>query len=159
MEDSTYEAIYTAVYVFVFVIALSITIFMFKTIYDYSERSYEYGNKGLDESVIVNAPASKFRLINGDEVISYFYNYIKRDMFGNAKTDIDYRVNIRKLNGEVIFSSVSTPIDTINNATFYKVASSINTNTKYVLTYTSQSANLIYIDINEATDEQINSLL
>ncbi len=161
MENSTFEAIYTGVYIVIFIAALTITIFLFKTTNDYADLAFEYNERALDESVIINAPVQKFRLITGNEVISYFYNYIKRDVFGDSKTQIEYVVTIKNQSGTTIISSDTnvTPQATINSTTFSKLTTLINLNAKYVLNYRTISQNLVYIDITEATQQQIDALV
>ena len=78
MGDSAYQAIYTGVYVFVFIIAMSATIYLFMTIIDYAELSYNYGNTALDSNLIENIPTTKYQLLTGSDVITYYYNYVKR---------------------------------------------------------------------------------
>lgn len=159
MENSTFEAIYTGVYIFIFIIALSITIFLFKQTNDFADRAYNYNVKAIENSVILNAPAQKYRLIDGYEVVSYFYNYIKRDSFGDNKTKIEYVVTIKNQSGSTLISSDTsvTPISTLNSTTLGKFIAMINVNTKYVLTYKTVTNSLVYIDIQEATQDQINA--
>lgn len=161
MENSTFEAIYTGVYIFIFVIALSITIFLFRETNDYADRAYEYNVKATESSVILNAPVQKYRLIDGNEVVSYFYNYIKRDSYGSNKTQIEYIVTIKNQSGGNIVSSDTsiTPVTTLNSITFGKFTTMINVNAKYVLTYRTTLNNSVYIDIKEATQEEINTLI
>lgn len=161
MENSTFEAIYTGVYIVVFMAALTITIFLFKTTNDYADLAFEYNERALDESVIINAPVQKFRLINGNEVISYFYNYIKRDVFGDSKTTIEYVVTVRNQGNTPIISSDKniTSQTTLNSTTYSKFVNLINLNGKYVLNYKTVSQNLVYIDITEATQQQIDALV
>lgn len=86
MEDSTYEALYSGVYVFIFIIALSASIFLFKTVNDIADQSYRYGEQVSDPSLIVDASANQYRVINGAEVLSYYYNYVKKDLYGTGTT-------------------------------------------------------------------------
>lgn len=153
-----YEAMYTGVYVFIFVISVSISIFLFYSVYDYSELAFEYQNRVLNDSVTVNAPSNKYRLVDGSEVISYFFNYIKHDTYGETVKKTNYIVTIKNTMGAAIVSSSSSAA-TINSYNFNKLVNSINVKSKYVLNYTKEGSNLIYIDIVEATSEQINALV
>ncbi|MEG1009006.1 MAG: hypothetical protein RSE41_06700 [Clostridia bacterium] len=81
MENNAYEAAIIATYVFMFIIATSITIFLFSSVYEYSNKAYEYGRNVSKDSVIVDAPITKHNILSGSEVMSYIDNYIKYDKY------------------------------------------------------------------------------
>ena len=153
-----YEAIYTGVYVLIFIVSVSISIFLFYSVYDYSELAFEYQNRVLNDSVTVNAPSNKYRLVDGSEVISYFFNYIKHDTYGETVKKTNYIVTIKNITGRDIVSSVSAT-NVINSYNFNKLVNSINVTSKYVLNYKKEGLNDIYIDLVEATNDQINALV
>lgn len=99
MGDSAYQAIYTGVYVFVFIIAMSATIYLFMTIIDYAELSYNYGNTALDSNLIENIPTTKYQLLTGSDVITYYYNYVKKDKYEGSESDTKYNVEIFNSSG------------------------------------------------------------
>ncbi len=102
MGDSAYQAIYTGVYVFVFIIAMSATIYLFMTIIDYAELSYNYGNTALDSNLIENIPTTKYQLLTGSDVITYYYNYVKKDKYEGSESDTKYNVEIFNSSGAKI---------------------------------------------------------
>ena len=71
MENAS-EAIYLGIYTMIFVIALSLTVFLFSSMLDYSEEAYEYMHSLGNDAVVINAPANRHLLIDGQEVISYY---------------------------------------------------------------------------------------
>ena len=58
MENAS-EAIYLGIYTMIFVIALSLTVFLFSSMLDYSEEAYEYMHSLGNDAVVINAPANK----------------------------------------------------------------------------------------------------
>lgn len=127
MGDSAYQAIYTGVYVFVFIIAMSATIYLFMTIIDYAELSYNYGNTALDSNLIENIPTTKYQLLTGSDVITYYYNYVKKDKYEGSESDTKYNVEI--------FNSSGTKI--INEAAI----KNIKYDQKYKLEFVSENNN------------------
>ena len=107
MGDSAYQAIYTGVYVFVFIIAMSATIYLFMTIIDYAELSYNYGNTALDSNLIENIPTTKYQLLTGSDVITYYYNYVKKDKYEGSESDTKYNVEIFNSSGTKIINEVA----------------------------------------------------
>ena len=76
MSENANEAMYMAAYIFVFIIALSTTITMFYMVNSYAETSYNYGKKIEDKALIENVPTTSYRVVTGNQLISYYYNYI-----------------------------------------------------------------------------------
>jgi hypothetical protein len=95
MEDSSYEALYMGAYIFVFVIAITITIYLFSSISELSEKAYEYGRAKVDLAVSENVPIENAVILSGSEVISYYFNYIKKDLYSNKPTKNYYTVTIQ----------------------------------------------------------------
>lgn len=80
MEDSTFEAIYTGVYIFIFIAALTVTLYMFKNVNELAERSYEYGMVSTGDT-LVEAPEEVDKVLHKTDVISYYYNYVNLDNY------------------------------------------------------------------------------
>ncbi len=79
MEESSFQAIYTGVYIFVFIAALTTTLYMFRNVNELAENAYNYGEIATNQSVI-QAPSEDYK-ITGEELISYYFNYIKKDKY------------------------------------------------------------------------------
>ncbi len=153
MENAS-EAIYIGIYTLIFVIALSLTVFLFSSMLDYSEEAYEYMHSLGNDAVLVNVPANRHLLLNGQEVISYYYNYIKKDRF----SDEDYNSNI------IVSINLNTkdesPLMLNDTDMSYKdLLEDIGLNNKYILTVgDNTNDNNTYIDIIKATDEEVEEL-
>lgn len=79
MGENAQEGIFIGTYLFVFIIALSATIIMFSMINNYADLAYKYGKDVVgDGTLIENVPTTSYRIVTGDQLISYYYNYIKR---------------------------------------------------------------------------------
>ena len=153
MENAN-EAIYLGIYTMIFVIALSLTVFLFSSMLDYSEDAYEYMHSLGNDAVIVNAPANSHLLINGQDVISYYYNYIKKDRF----SDEDYNNNvIVSIN---LHTKDESPLMLEDEDISYKdLLEKVGLNNKYILTVGDNTNDTnTYINIIKATDEEIEEL-
>lgn len=135
MEESAFEAIYIGIYVFIFVIAVTSTIFLYNSISDYSDMAYEFSHKSDNGALIVGSEAQKNNIINGEEVINYYYNYIKKDKYdGSNEQNSNYVVSIN-LNGKG-----QTPnLITDTNLTYKELVQKIGVSNKYVIEYTKQT--------------------
>lgn len=135
MEDSSYEALYTGVYIFIFIAALTITLFLFKSVSDVAEKAYEFGNASQSGSVLVNVPVDENRYLNGSEVISYVYNYIQGDLFSSQRVNDEYEIVIKNKDGQTVINkrlTVANVYDQINKT--------INVKSKYILKYDQVNA-------------------
>ena len=94
MEDSTSTALYTGAFVLVFVSSLTISLFLFNSILDFSEKAYDYNVNIADNQTIVNVPVGSERLLSAAEVASYYYNYVSHDLYGGDKPTEEYEVSI-----------------------------------------------------------------
>ena len=153
MENAN-EAIYLGIYTMIFVIALSLTVFLFSSMLDYSEDAYEYMHSLGNDAVIVNAPANRHLHINGQDVISYYYNYIKKDRF----SDEDYNNNvIVSIN---LHTKDESPLMLEDEDISYKdLLEKVGLNNKYILTVGDNTNDTnTYINIIKATDEEIEEL-
>ena len=87
MGENAQEGIFIGTYLFVFIIALSATITMFTMINNYANLAYEYGKDVVgDGTLIKNVTTTASRIVTGDQLISYYYNYIKNE--GNKTYNI-----------------------------------------------------------------------
>lgn len=150
MENAN-EAIYIGVYTMIFVIALSLTIFLFSNMMSYSERAYDYlhavGDNSITESTIVN----RNLIISGQEVISYYFNYVKKDRFDsatyNSNTIVKIYLNKYEPDG-------SGGIE--NDWSYEKLLQNINLEDSYILSVdTSTTKDVTIINICKATPEQL----
>ncbi len=89
MEDSTFEAIYTGVYIFIFIAALTVTLYMFKNVNELAERSYEYGMVSTGDT-LVEAPEEVDKVLHKTDVISYYYNYVNLDNYDSENSENKY---------------------------------------------------------------------
>ena len=121
MEDSTFQAIYTGVYIFIFVAAVTTTLYMFRNVNELAENAYNYSEVSDSDSVI-KAPSEEYEL-SGSDLISYIYNYMIRDKFDNSSDAYDNSINLT-------FQGV-----TINTTNYNSIISSIDNFSKYIITY------------------------
>ena len=153
MENAS-EAIYLGIYTLIFVIALSLTVFLFSSMLDYSEDAYKYMHSLENDAILVNASANRHLILNGQEVISYYYNYVKKDRF----SDEDYNNNI-VVSINLNTKDESPSILTGTNMSYKDLLEKVGLNNKYILTVGDNTNDTnIYINIIKATDEEINEL-
>ena len=120
MEESSFQAIYTGVYIFVFIAALTTTLYMFRNVNELAENAYNYGESATTESVIT-ASVEKTNLTRED-VISYYFNYIRKDKYDD-RNENDYTKNIK------------LDVDGIRNNMGYKaLINSLRADASYTLT-------------------------
>lgn len=121
MEDSAYQALYTGVYVFIFVIAISSTIYLFVTMLNYSDLAYEYGRNVVNGNIIENISDSRYRLLTGSDVLTYYFNYTKNDKYESYE-DTQYNITILDNNGsEIKEGTYGTLKDKIDYDAYYKI--------------------------------------
>lgn len=156
MEESAYEALFTGTYIFVFIIALTVTLYLFNSIMDFSDLAYEFNTTVEDKSTIINAPVEANRLLTGAEVLSYYYNYVRHDLYAEKESTINYNVTIS--NGT---NSINADLEGKN---LKEVAERIGIDSKYILYYRAASKDAegkknITIEIVKATQAQIDAML
>lgn len=154
MENSAFEALYTGTYVLVFIVALTITLYLFNSIIDFSELAYEFNVKVEDNSTIIDAPVEANRLLTGEEVLSYYYNYVKHDLYTEKESPINYHVDIK----------ISKTPEELKEMSLLEVSQAIGMNNKFILyyrgaNYDEQGKKNINIEIVKATQEQIDALV
>lgn len=156
MEDSATTAIYTGAFVMIFVSSLTLSIFLFNSILDFSNLAYEYNTKIAENETIVNVPVGSERLISAEEVASYYYNYVSYDLYNEERQDDKFNVKIyckstKETSGSLLKSG---------DYTYKELIEKIGPNTTYILSYDSiDENNKAVIIIKQATEEQINSML
>lgn len=162
MEDSSSTALYTGAFVMVFVSSLTISLFLFNSILDFSEKAYDYNVNIADNQTIINAPVGTERLLTSEQVASYYYNYVSHDLYEGSKPSESYDVRI--FTSTSVSRSSQLNVKTNYNITkvdwTYKELMQKLGNKTYILTYDSvSSSGKPVIIIKQATIEQINSML
>ena len=158
MEDSAFEALYTGAYVFVFIIALTVTIFLFSSITDFADLAYEYEETSGDSSVIVDTPVNQKLLLSSDEVMSYYYNYIKKDIYGDDSKKESYNVIIKTKAKDEAGADLSV-ISGESDITISELSDRFGKNNKYILRYKSvDNAGNVTIEIQKATQAEIDAV-
>ena len=158
MEDSAFEALYTGAYVFVFIIALTVTIFLFSSITDFADLAYEYEETSGDSSVIVDTPVNQNLLLFSDEVMSYYYNYVKKDIYGDDSKKESYNVIIKTKAKDEAGADLSV-ISGESDMTISELSDRLGKNNKYILRYKSvDNAGNVTIEIQKATQAEIDAV-
>lgn len=162
MEESTMNALYTGTYVFVFIIALTVTIYLFNSITHFADVAFAFNNETADNASIVEVPVSQNRLLTGEEVISYYYNYVKKDLYGQDNTQGNTNETDTKKSVEYIVTieGASAEIDNFDKV----VNNAIKVDQKYILKFgnvkhATNGKSTVEIEINKATSDQINAML
>ena len=145
MGENATEGIYIGVYIFIFVVALSATITMFFMINNYAELSYEYGKKIENSGTLIEgAPTTTYRIVNGDQLIAYYYNYIRNS------SNI-YHIEVKNLKGDNILE-----LNKMYN--YNEVLNLISPSKEYVLNYNKvttkeNGSKEVYITISEINQQ------
>ncbi|MCX8075308.1 MAG: hypothetical protein N2749_06980 [Clostridia bacterium] len=95
MEDNAYEALMIGTFVLVFIAALSTTIYLMSSMSNYAELAFEYGKK-VPENTINTAMLNDTAqiIVNGSQLISYYYNYKNLDDYGDTKPVKQYIIKV-----------------------------------------------------------------
>ena len=150
MENAN-EAIYIGIYTMIFVIALSLTIFLFSSLMNYTDEAYDYMHQQSNDAVTVTGEVNRHLILTGQEVLSYYYNYIKKDRYSDETVNNDIVLNIN------LSTKNETPLMLDSKTLTYKEAiNKIGMNNKYILTVDkTTNENTTYINIIKATDEEL----
>lgn len=150
MENAN-EAIYIGIYTMIFVIALSLTIFLFSSLMDYTDQAYDFMHEQSNDAVMVTGEINRHLILSGQEVLSYYFNYIKKDRYSDNTVNSNVIVNIN------LNTKNETPLMLENKNLSYKEAmNKIGSDNKYILTVDSRTnENNTYINIIKATDEEL----
>ncbi len=150
--ENTNEAIYIGVYTMIFVIALSLTVFLFSSLMDYSDNAYEYMHQTGNDALVVDVPVNRHLILSGQEVMSYYYNYIKKDRFSDEdyNNNIVVKINLNtKDENELLLENT--------NLTYKELVAKVGLNNKYILTINKATNDeYTYINIIKATEEELN---
>lgn len=161
MEDTSTSAIYTGAFILIFVSSLTIALFLFNNVVTLADTAYEFNTNIDSNKTIVNVPVGKNLLITPEEVASYYYNYIKYDLFNASATADEESIsddNENKKNFEVTIYDNSNNL--LNEVSDYQTLMEKLNGKTYILTYDYvDTSNKAHITIKPATDEQINDVL
>lgn len=162
MEESAYDALYTAAYIFVFIAALTVTLYLFNSIQEFSEIAYDFNRNKADGATSINLPVKGNRLLTGEEVLPYYYNYIKNDLYTTENNSKMVTYNL-----EIYGDGNVNLINVFNGKRLQEVADElIGDNKRYILSHesieldpTNNLKKIVNIKITKATQEQIDFLL
>lgn len=161
MEESTSTAVYTGAFVLVFIASLTVSLFLFNSIMDFSERAYEYNVNIADNQTIVNVPVGAERLLTPAQVASYYYNYVSYELYEGEKTNDKYDVKIytdTSTAAQYLLKVKNNYETTKVDWTYAELMNKIGDKT-YILSYVSETSGKVSIVIKQATTEQINAML
>ncbi|MBR2785159.1 MAG: hypothetical protein IKD74_04145 [Clostridia bacterium] len=149
--DSVNEALYIGIYTFIFVIALSLTIFLFSSLMSYTDRVYEYMHDLSNDGVNISLQADRHLILSSQEVVSYYYNYIKKDRLSDNIVDnsVVLSINLNTKNESPIYLERT-------DLSYKDLMQKLGNNTQYILTVGRNSnENVTYLNIIKATDEEL----
>jgi hypothetical protein len=149
--DSVNEALYIGIYTFIFVIALSLTIFLFSSLMSYTDRVYEYMHDLSNDGVNISLQADRHLILSSQEVVSYYYNYIKKDRLSENIVDnsVVLSINLNTKNESPIYLERT-------DLSYKDLMQKLGNNTQYILTVGRNSnENVTYLNIIKATDEEL----
>ena len=149
--DSVNEALYIGIYTFIFVIALSLTIFLFSSLMSYTDRVYEYMHDLSNDGVNISLQADRHLILSSQEVVSYYYNYIKKDRLSENIEDnsVVLSINLNTKNESPIYLERT-------DLSYKDLMQKLGNNTQYILTVGRNSnENVTYLNIIKATDEEL----
>ena len=149
--DSVNEALYIGIYTFIFVIALSLTIFLFSSLMSYTDHVYEYMHDLSNDGVNISLQADRHLILSSQEVVSYYYNYIKKDRLSENIVDdsVVLSINLNTKNESPIYLERT-------DLSYKDLMQKLGNNTQYILTVGRNSnENVTYLNIIKATDEEL----
>ena len=149
--DSVNEALYIGIYTFIFVIALSLTIFLFSSLMSYTDRVYEYMHDLSNDGVNISLQADRHLILSSQEVVSYYYNYIKKDRLSENIVDdsVVLSINLNTKNESPIYLERT-------DLSYKDLMQKLGNNTQYILTVGRNSTeDVTYLNIIKATDEEL----
>lgn len=152
MQSSSVKLLYVATYVFVFIIAITVTIYIFSTVTDFAEKAYDFGAKKEEGAVTLATPTNRYRILNTTEVISYCYNYIIRDQYGEVVKE--EQENNKKYNITIV-DDKGKKMNITNSTDFSELTNFLGLNKQYIFIYESMSDTVSNITIRPASNEEI----
>jgi hypothetical protein len=149
--DNAQEALYIGLYTFIFVIALSLTVGLFSSIMNYTDDAYEFMHTSSNGALIISERENRHIILSSTEVLSYYFNYIKKDRLDSSVIENNAVVTIN------LNTKDETPIYLDSKNLSYKEAlQKIGQDNKYILTVGKQTNdNVTYINIVKATPEEL----
>ena len=149
--ESVNDALYIGIYTFIFVIALSLTIFLFSSLMSYTDHVYEYMHDLSNDGVNISLQADKHLILSSQEVVSYYYNYIKKDRLSENIVDnsVVLSINLNTKNESPIYLERT-------DLSYKDLMQKLGNNTQYILTVGRNSTeDVTYLNIIKATDEEL----
>ena len=149
--DNAQEALYIGLYTFIFVIALSLTVGLFSSIMNYTDDAYEFMHTSSNGALIISERENRHIVLSSTEVLSYYFNYIKKDRLDSSVIENNAVVTIN------LNTKDETPLYLDSKNLSYKEAlQKIGQDNKYILTVGKQTNdNVTYINIVKATPEEL----
>lgn len=149
--DNAQEALYIGLYTFIFVIALSLTVGLFSSIMNYTDDAYEFMHTSSNGALIISERENRHIVLSSTEVLSYYFNYIKKDRLDSSVIENNAVVTIN------LNTKDETPLYLDSKNLSYKEAlQKIGQDNKYILTVGKQTNdNVTYINIIKATPEEL----
>lgn len=149
--ESVNDALYIGIYTFIFVIALSLTIFLFSSLMSYTDHVYEYMHDLSNDGVNVSLQTDRHLILSSQEVVSYYYNYIKKDRLSENIVDnsVVLSINLNTKNESPIYLERT-------DLSYKDLMQKLGNNTQYILTVGRNSTeDITYLNIIKATDEEL----
>jgi len=149
--ESVNDALYIGIYTFIFVIALSLTIFLFSSLMSYTDHVYEYMHDLSNDGVNISLQADRHLILSSQEVVSYYYNYIKKDRLSENIVDnsVVLSINLNTKNESPIYLERT-------DLSYKDLMQKLGNNTQYILTVGRNSTeDVTYLNIIKATDEEL----
>lgn len=113
MEESSFQAIYTGVYIVIFIAALTTTLYLFNGINSLAENSYNYGNV-ITGKTVIEAPNENELNLNGNDIVSYYFNYVKKDKYESGSIPADISNIDININNNYSYSRLITAVQNKN---------------------------------------------
>lgn len=149
--NSISEALYIGIYTFIFVIALSLTVFLFSSLMTYTDQAFDYMHLSSNGALNVSLQSDRHLVLSSQEVLSYYFNYIKKDRLSEDIVDNSVVVSIN------LNTKDETPIYLERTDLSYKeVMQKLGDTNQYILTVGRNSNDdVTYLNIVKATEEEL----
>ena len=102
--NNSFEAIYTGVYIFVFIAALTISLYLFNGVNRLAQSAYDFG-KISSSSAIIESDGIEDVYLTKEEVISYYFNYVKKDEYLDTYND-EFTFSIQGIANNLTYSQL-----------------------------------------------------
>ena len=117
----------------------------------YTDRVYEYMHDLSNDGVNISLQADRHLILSSQEVVSYYYNYIKKDRLSENIVDnsVVLSINLNTKNESPIYLERT-------DLSYKDLMQKLGSNTQYILTVGRNSnENVTYLNIIKATDEEL----